>query len=123
MKLYHFYVYSSFPGFLYDYKKSRIKENVPIPFFFTLLIFPGFIIYRGPAAQQTVTPVEDLENQESEAYGCIGSQNTSHISKLDREILSLLSEKGHKNVSTTRMSWPTRDVKPTNDFSDGTIIL
>jgi hypothetical protein len=65
-----------------------------------------------------VEPVENLETQEPEAYGCVGSQNTSHVSNLDREILNVLSEKGHKNVSTTRISWPTRDVKPTNDFSD-----
>ena len=46
------------------------------------------------------------------------SEQTSHISDLDKEILSILAQNGNKNVSTTRMSWPARGVKPINDFSD-----
>jgi hypothetical protein len=32
--------------------------------------------------------------------------------------LNILAQNGNKNVSTTRLSWPARGVKPINDFSD-----
>ena len=103
------------------FKKHSLLEYFPNTVIYLHLAFMYIcfmFIYRGPCERQTISPEENIEHQEAEAYGCIGSEQTSHISDLDKEILSILAQNGNKNVSTTRMSWPARGVKPINDFSD-----
>jgi len=42
------------------------------------IFFPSSGYHRGPCEHQTISPEEGTGNQEAEACGCIGSEQTIH---------------------------------------------
>ena len=50
-------------------------------------------------------PSEELNNAEYEFYGCLGTEETRHISKVDKQILNTVNQSTNGNV-TPRLHGP-----------------
>lgn len=84
----------------------------------TIIANPIILFIRGPAEKQVFEPAED--NEGDETYGALATEDTQHLSKLDKQIMENIN-KATLGKITPRLAWPTRSVKPVSEYGDDKI--